>query len=74
MKAKVNNILYMVIVGFSTVSMIPGFVVGSVLYMVGALVLSILGKSSVGDYIAMYIFGVKAFIEHCKENFWKPAF
>lgn len=74
MKAKVSNILYMVIVGFSTVSMIPGFIVGSVFYIIGALIFSIIGKNSVGDYIALYIFGVKAFIEHCKENFWKPVF
>lgn len=74
MKAKLNNILYMVIVGFSTVSIIPGFIVGSVLYIIGALIFSMFGKSSVGDYIAMYMFGVKAFIEHCKENFWKPVF
>lgn len=74
MKTKTNNRLYMIIVGISTLSMIPGFIVGSVFYMIAALILSILGKSSVGDYIALYVFGIKAFIEHYKKNFWRPIF
>lgn len=65
-----NEILYKVIVVLTTASMIPGFIVGTVLYMLGALVFSIIGRDAVQDYVALYIFGIKEFIKHYKKNFW----
>lgn len=66
---KAYKILYYVIVALSTVSMIPGFIVGSLLYFIGAVIFSIVGKDSVADYAAFYIFGVREFIDHYKKNF-----
>ena len=66
---KTYQILYMVIVTLATVSMIPGFIAGSLLYFVGAVIFSIIGKDSVADYTALYIFGIREFVKHYKKNF-----
>ena len=66
---KSYQILYMVIVTLATVSMIPGFIAGSLLYFIGAVIFSIIGNDSVADYTALYIFGIGEFIKHYKKNF-----
>ena len=66
---KTYTVLYFVVLALATISAIPGFIVGSFLYFIGAMIFSIAGKDSIADYAEFYIFGVKAFIDHYKTNF-----
>lgn len=61
MKSKTQRICWGVLLGSTLIFVLPGFVIGSLLYLAVSMICSVFAKSSIFDYVAMYVWTVIEF-------------
>ena len=73
MEIKLRKIIYMIILVVMTILSIPAMIVGTVLYILGALILAIVSKETIQNLMGMYLFVTEKAMETYKKNLLDPV-
>ncbi len=73
METKLRKVIYMIILVVMTLLSVPAMVVGTVLYVLGALILAIVSKETIQSLMGMYLFVTEKAMETYKKNLLDPV-